>query len=250
MHHYIISFLFLSWVWFDSSFLFFLALLPRLSCSRLQSALTDWDGTCLFFTSICSSISLCVLLDTQLIVVLRSHSACSLSTDICYSVVFCQVQSCLIKTSPVECFTWSLPSLPVACGQGFVCFRALPSGLYSHSVELAARLSGRDRTPSRISQVFFYAPVFSWVIFQFCVCLIWLVNSRLPEFVLWTIHSLFDLTLPLRPFVLWHNNLARAWIRRRGSLPLPTQFFGGSLSLGRSRRRFYLVICQPVWTNW
>ncbi len=182
------------------SFLF-LALPLRLSCSRSQSALaligtapvSFWRWFVPLFLPVCF---LTTLLDYY---VLQPFCQLSFSSNCCY-FVFCQEQSCLVGSSPVECLTLSLPSLPVVGGQWSVCLRAQPSGLYSPLWKLLlATLAGTAHPLAHVKS----ATVFQF--FLFCVCLVWLANNRLPEFV-WILNSLFWLAFASGSLCdTWHN---------------------------------------------
>ncbi len=182
------------------SFLF-LAPPPRLSWSRSQSALalimtapvSFWCWFVHYFTKFY------VFLDyfVRLLCFAAILPALSLDYRLSVKSLSSTILSSLITLSPVECLTWSLPSLPVACGQWIVCLRAPPFGLYS--VLWKSPLASLAETVRPLVQVK-SASMFqfvSWVIFLFCECLIRLANNRLPEFVFGQYIFCFDMPLPL-----------------------------------------------------
>ncbi len=130
-----------------------------------------------------------------------SHSASSPFRAIVVTLCFCQEQSCLVGSSPVECLTLSLPSLPVVGGQWSVCLRAQPSGLYRPLWKLLLATLAGTATSSRSRQVCYCVPVFS------VLCMPSLASETtdcLSSF--WILNSLFWLAFASGSLCdTWHN---------------------------------------------
>ncbi len=187
--------MFVSWAGFDSSFLFF-------SISRFSqlfafsiSARADWDGTCFLFTLIGSSISTCVLLDYFVRLLCFAAILPALFDLLPELCVFCLG---LFLSSPVECLTLSLHSLPVVGCLWSVCLRAQPSGLYCLLWKLLLATPAWTTHPlAQVKSATGFQFCFCFFS-QFCECLFWLANtdclSSYIEELYWRINILcFDL---------------------------------------------------------
>ncbi len=138
----------------------------------------------------------------------RSHSASFFA--LLLLLCFCQEQSCLVESCRVSDL---IPAQSPSCWRpvvrlppGVVLWTVLPS------VEVAARHSGRDRTPSRSSQVCFYVPVFLNV---FPVSILRMPNPASEQQTAWVHFWIriicFELAFCLWiPFVTWQR-LMKYW---------------------------------------